>query len=105
MTWKPGGYIEINLKPHENLYDPPDIWGDVFNSQLYPNLSLPSSLSYATGYSGHSYGLSGGTSNFTMPFESNFIKSKKCSYCGNVYQLETIKNCYNCPTCAGGWDA
>ena len=97
MALKPGDHIEINLKPHEKLYDLPDIWGDVFNSQLYPNLSLPSSLSYATGYSGHSYGLSGCT--------SNFIKSKKCSYCGNVYQLETIKDCYNCPTCAGGWDA
>jgi len=39
------------------------------------------------------------------PLERNFISSKKCSYCGNVYQLETIKGYINCPTCAGGWDA
>ena len=100
MTWKPGGHIEINLKPNEEL---PDIWESVMESQLYPNLYLYK-FSHSTGYSGHSYGLSGCTSDFTMPFESNFIKSKKCAYCGNVYQLETIKNCYNCPTCAGGWD-
>ena len=51
------------------------------------------------------FGLSGlGAQYGVRSIASTMQRGRTCRYCGNLYQLETIKDMHNCPTCAGSWE-